>query len=58
MLVLTRRKSEQISVYGPCTVTVLGSKGDKVRLGIEADRDTLILRTELEQPPATGGEGE
>lgn len=48
MLVLSRRESERIRLGSSIVVTVVRVSGDKVRLGIEAPRDVLVLREELE----------
>jgi carbon storage regulator len=48
MLVLSRRESERIRLGESIVVTVVRVSGDKVRLGIEAPRDLLVLREELE----------
>jgi carbon storage regulator len=48
MLVLSRRESERIQLGDSIVVTVVKVAGDRVRLGIEAPSDVLILRTELE----------
>ena len=48
MLVLSRRKSQQIIIDdGKITITVVEIRGNKVRLGIEADKSIPILRGEL-----------
>ncbi|MDR0871574.1 MAG: carbon storage regulator [Planctomycetaceae bacterium] len=47
MLVLTRKEGEQIRIGDNIIITVVRTNGDKVRLGIEAPADTLILRSEL-----------
>lgn len=52
MLVLTRRVGEAIRVDGPCEVRVLRNDGVQTRLGIEAERDVKILRSELVQKEA------
>ena len=49
MLVLSRREGERIRIGDSVTVTVVRCAGDKVRIGIEAPNDLLILRGELEQ---------
>jgi carbon storage regulator len=51
MLVLSRRESECIKVGDSVVVTVVRVSGDKVRLGIEAPADVVVLRGEL-QPRA------
>ena len=48
MLVLSRRESERIKLGDSIVVTVVRVSGDKVRLGIEAPADILVLREELE----------
>ena len=53
MLVLSRRESERIRLGSSIVVTVVRVSGDKVRLGIEAPRDVLVLREELEPHVAT-----
>jgi carbon storage regulator len=48
MLVLSRKESERIRLGDSIVVTVVRVAGDKVRLGIEAPSDILVLREELE----------
>lgn len=48
MLVLSRRESERIHVGDSIVVTVVKLSGDRVRIGIEAPADVLVLRSELE----------
>ncbi len=47
MLVLSRRESERIKLGDSIVVTVVKVTGDRVRLGIEAPSDVLVLRNEL-----------
>lgn len=50
MLVLTRKSEEKITIgkgKNKVTVTILKIQGDKVSIGIEANRDTPIFRNEL-----------
>jgi carbon storage regulator len=47
MLVLSRRESERIKLGDSIVVTVVKVTGDRVRLGIEAPSDVLVLRSEL-----------
>jgi len=55
MLVLSRRESERIKVGDSIVVTVVRVTGDKVRLGIEAPANMLVLREELDvSVPAVG----
>lgn len=49
MLVLSRRENEKIRVGDSITVTVVRVGKDRVRIGIEAPGDVLVLRDELEQ---------
>ncbi len=53
MLVLSRRENERIKLGDSIVVTVVRVSRDKVRLGIEAPADMLVLREELETAPAT-----
>lgn len=48
MLVLSRKQSERIRLGKDIVVTVVRVAGDKVRLGIEAPSDMVVLRDELE----------
>lgn len=48
MLVLSRKESEKIMLGDSIVLTIVRISGDRVRLGIEAPSDLLILRTELE----------
>jgi carbon storage regulator len=51
MLVLSRRKQQNLVIDDRITVTVLEVKGKTVRLGIEAPKDVPIRRAELEARP-------
>jgi carbon storage regulator len=53
MLVLSRRESERIRLGDSIVVTVVKVAGDRVRLGIEAPSDVLVLRDELERRAAS-----
>lgn len=46
MLVLTRKTDERI-VIGNITVTVVAVKKGRVRLGVEAPRDLVVMREEI-----------
>ena len=48
MLVLSRKESERIRLGEFIVVTVVRVSGDKVRLGIEAPPNVLVLRDELQ----------
>lgn len=58
MLVLSRKRDEQLQIGEQITVTVLKIKGDRVQLGIEAPRHVRVLRNELTvpRPDETGEE--
>ena len=47
MLILTRRVGESLMVGEEITVTVLGVKGNQVRIGIDAPRDVAVHREEI-----------
>ncbi|MGW8257404.1 MAG: carbon storage regulator [Thermoguttaceae bacterium] len=48
MLVLSRRESERIRLGNSIVLTVIRVSGERVRLGIEAPPDVLVLREELQ----------
>ena len=47
MLILTRRAGETLMVGDEVTVTVLGVKGNQVRIGIKAPSDVAVHREEI-----------
>lgn len=49
MLVLSRKLGEVIVIDGGITITVVGLRGDKVRLGVEAPPTTAVHRFEVAQ---------
>ncbi len=49
MLILTRRVGETVMVGDEVTITVLGVKGNQVRLGINAPKDVAVHREEIYQ---------
>jgi len=53
MLVLSRKERERIKLGDSIVVTVVRVAGDRVRLGIEAPRDMVVLREEVEPSSAT-----
>ncbi len=68
MLILTRRVGETVMIGEDVTVTVLGVKGNQVRVGVNAPRDVAVHREEIferikreeqdgEARPARGGNG-
>lgn len=48
MLVLSRKEAQRIRLGDDIVISVLKLAGDKVRIGIDAPRDMLVLRDELE----------
>jgi len=49
MLVLSRKESEKVLLGDEIVLTIVRLSGDRVRLGIEAPSDMLILREELDE---------
>jgi carbon storage regulator len=47
MLILTRRVGESVKIGDEVTITVLGVKGNQVRLGIDAPRSVAVHREEI-----------
>ena len=47
MLILTRRIGETLMIGDEITVTVLGVKGNQVRLGVGAPKDVAAHREEI-----------
>ena len=64
MLILTRRVGETLMIGDDVSVTVLGVKGNQVRIGVNAPKDVAVHREEIyqriqrEKSGEEGSEGE
>lgn len=47
MLVLSRKKGEQLAIGSDIVIEILGVEGDRVRVGIDAPKEIRIFRKEL-----------
>ena len=47
MLILTRRVGESLMIGDDINVTVLGIRGNQVRLGVDAPKDVAVHREEI-----------
>ena len=47
MLILTRKSGESLMIGEDISVTVLGVKGNQVRIGINAPKDIAVHREEI-----------
>jgi carbon storage regulator len=55
MLILTRRVGESVVIGEDVTVTVLGVKGNQVRIGINAPKHVAVHREEIFERIKSGG---
>ena len=53
MLVLSRKQNQEVIIGDNIKITVLKTRGNTVRLGIEAPRDIKVVRGELDCEPAS-----
>ncbi len=59
MLILTRKPDEALRIGDDITITVIGIKGNQVRLGIDAPQGVRIYRTEiLQENPSRNDRGD
>lgn len=49
MLVISRRENQQIQIGNDIVITVVAIKGQRVRIGIEAPRNTTVHRAEAQR---------
>ncbi len=57
MLILTRRVGETVMVGDEVSITVLGVKGNQVRIGVNAPKSVAVHREEIYQRIKTEQEG-
>jgi len=58
MLILTRRVNESLMIGDNVTITVLGVKGNQVRLGVNAPKDVAVHREEIYERIRAEGDDE
>jgi carbon storage regulator len=54
MLILTRKVNESLIIGDDVVITVLGVKGNQVRIGVKAPRDVAVHREEIHSRIASG----
>ncbi len=57
MLILTRKVQEAIIINDNVTITVLGVRGNQVRLGIDAPKEVQVHREEIYHKIKEGSSG-
>ena len=58
MLIMTRKPNEKVMVGDDITVTILGVKGNQVRIGVNAPKDVAVHREEIYERIKREEEGE
>jgi carbon storage regulator len=53
MLILTRRPKQTVTIGNDITLTVLEIRGRQVRIGVNAPRETVVLREEIVEKART-----
>jgi carbon storage regulator len=53
MLVLGRKEQERILIGDDVVVTIVRLKGNRVQVGIEAPKSTIVVRAEMENKKGT-----
>jgi carbon storage regulator len=47
MLILTRKTDEKIMIGDDITITIIETRGDQVRIGVEAPKNVKVFRREI-----------
>ena len=56
MLILTRRVGETLIIDDKVSVTILGVKGNQVRVGVDAPKEVAVHREEIHRRIKSAGE--